>query len=410
MRKAFLLLTFLLLSTFTLVAAQPVETPLLRMLARIPDTSAARETFSYADYRALVAARPGAPTATSWAEFEALNDDEQALFISALQGLSSGSDFFQRYFMETGDMTGVVGFDLLNVVRAAAYGNPPASVTILEGEFDTDAVITAHEARGYSSEHQGDLTLLCGADGCENGMQTNLRDRNTANPFGGELGRSQPVLVGQRLVASSPSIDALNLVSSAITGDERNLLDQPAYRAAAEAITADGTLIQAYFVNSTDIAPAAEGLLLNSRLSAEQVKALTEQLQDEFVPLLQYNLIAFADTLTGSEQTTIIALVYTNHADAEASAALFPARLEEAMSFQTNALFGDMLKERGVTATDVAIYDASSNRSVLTISLRSPLPSAELADGERPQSISRVYSLLVRALFARDLSWLATQL
>lgn len=409
MMKKLLLLTVLLLAVLTPAAAQPIDSPFLRMLARVPDTPAAYETFSYADYRALVAARPGAPSVTSWAEYAALNDDQQALFLSALQGLNSGPDAFARAFLQSGEMAAAVGFDLLNVERAAAYGNPPAGVTLLEGDFNADAVIAAHEARGYTASHAGDLMLLCGANGCENGLLANLSDRNPANPFGGELGRNQPVLVGQRLVASSPSSDALALVEATLAGKAASLSDQPDYRAAAEAITANGTLLQALFIRPADILPLSSAGADNPALTARDRQTLLDRLRAAFVPLPQYTLIAFADTLVGGEQVTIVALVYTNQADALATAALFPAQLEDAQSFLVKRPFRDVLTERGVTAAEAAVCNASTKRSVVTITLRSPLPAAVAAAGERPAALSRVYAMLARAYYARDLGWLATQ-
>lgn len=407
MRKGLVFLLVLLLAVFSSALAQPDDSPLLQMLARIPDSENGRDFLTYADYNALIAARPGAPSVKSWGDFTALGKEQSALFISALQGLSSGPEFYTRSFMLLGDMPSIVGFDLFDIQRAAAYGQPPQSVALLEGDFDPDAVIAAHMARGYTQTKQDGTTLLCSANGCD-GTQISMADRNPANPFGGELGRTQPVLVGSGFVASSTSVDAIRVLSGTLAGDTRSLADQPDYHAAAEAITQSGALLQAAFLRPTDIAPASTALM-NSNLSAEQAQRLLDQIKADFVPLLQYNLVAFADTASADGQTTLIALVYTNHDQAETAAEMFPERLTQAQSFQVQDTFGHVLKGRGVTAADVSIYDASSSRSVVVVALHSPLPSTTVTEGEAPEAMSRVYTLLMRALYSRDLGWLATQ-
>jgi hypothetical protein len=397
----------LLVTAFTSVFAQADDTPLLQMLARIPDSENGRDFLTYADYQALVAARPGAPSVNSWADFTALSKEQSALFISALSGLNSGPDFYVRGLMQLADMPQVVGFDLFDIQRAASYGQPPSQVGLLEADFDPDAVIAAHTARGYTHATEDGMTLLCGAKGCDD-MSLNLDGVNPANPFGGSLGRSQPVLIGDGVIASSASIGAVAELASTLVGETHSLAAQPDYHAAAEAITQDGTLLQAAFIRPADI-PQASAAAMRSNLSSEQTQAILGQIKADFVPLLQYNLIAFADTASADQQTTLIALVYTNHDQAETAAATFPARLAQAESIQTQRSFGDMLDDRGVTATDVSIYDASSNRSVVVIALHSPLPSATTPESEQPEPMSRVYALLIRALYAQDVGWLATQ-
>lgn len=412
MRKPVLLALLLLWITIFPASAQDAESesPLLRMLARIPDTPAARDSLTYVDYRALIAARPGAPLVEDWQAFESIMDRDGAdadLLMGALMGVQSGPAFFGRYFMEGGAMSEIVGFDPFTIARAAEYGQPPDTVTILEGNFDADAVIAAHEARGYTVDESADLTLLCASDGCDTGNMMNLRDRNPANPFGGDLGRSQPVLLGESIVASSPSLDALNGAVSAIAGDKDSLADNPDYRAAAEALAGHGAVLQAYFVEPSLIAPLSAAIA-NPRLSPEALEALRERLQAEFVPMPFYHLAVLADSATDAEQVALVALVFASEADAQSAADLFPARLEQYVSLAVQQPFAELLADRGVTSIDAEIIPASTGRSVLVLALHAPLPADEDEDGRTPAS-SLVYSLLVRAYMQRDLGWLATQ-
>lgn len=405
MRKTFILVLVMLSVGLIAGTAQGEETPLLRMLARIPNTSAARESLSYVDYRALIAARPGASTVSSWLEFEltsSIGGSGSRQLMAALIGIQSGPAFFSRSFPQGGAMAEAVGFDLFTIERAAEFGTPPETVAILEGDFDTDAVIAAQTARGYTEDDVGDLTLLCGVDGCDSGMNTNLRDRNPANPFGGEFGRSQPVLVGEQLVASSPSIEALDLTASTINGEGDSLADDTDYAAAAEAISTDGVLLQAYFIAPANIPPLSEALLDAVSMTAAEIKMLRATLAQNFVPMPPYSLIAIADAATDSEQLGLVALVYADQADAEAAAALFPAQLQDFESLLTHRPFGEHLAERGVSSIEATVYPASTGRSVMLLTLHAPLPE----DEDAPSSV--MFRLLAQAYFTRDLGWLAT--
>jgi len=393
------------------VFAQTNDSPLLQMLARIPDTSDARQYLSYIDYRALLASRPGVPQITSSQQLSTLLDsksNDARLTMAALYGIQSGPQFFAQYFSAASDSPAVVGFDLFTIERAAEFGVPPRLGDVLEGDFDAQAVQSAHEKRGYTTTDQNGLTLLCPSKGCDSGTQMDLAQRNLANLFGGELGRSQPVLVGDRLVASSADIEVVKAIAGAVADPSTSLADQPDYRTAAQAITANGTLIQTYFINPTDIGSASSALV-NANLSATQLKALTDQLQKDFVPVPAYNLVALADVATDTEQQALIALVYTTQDEAEAAANLFPDHLQNYTSLVTQQTFGDLLTKRGVTSVDTSVYPGK-DRSVLVVTLHAPLPSNAIPeDGSPLQASSLVYSLLVRAYMSRDLGWLATQ-
>lgn len=406
MRKTliFALVPLLLILGLFPTAAQNDDNAFLRMLTRIPDTAAAREWLTYVDYRALIAARQGAFQVTSWSEFELANNSNTEpahQLMMALRGVNAGPQFFASIFSAGGDMAAVVGFDPFMVERAAEFSQPPATTTIIEGDFDSDTVIAAHAARGYSESQLGDLTLLCGAAGCDSGAMINVRDRNRANPFGGELGRSQPVLVGDRLVASSPSIDMVEGTAETINGGIDSLASDPDYSAAAEALGTAGPVLQAYIFNPTDILPLSDAL---AGLSADPaaVKALRAELAANFVPVPAYNLIAFSDAATDSEQIALLALVYDDVADAQAAAALFPAQLTDFQSFAYQRPFSDVLTNRGVTSVEASVYPASSGRSVMLLTLRAPLPDADTASG-------MVFGLLANAFIRRDVGWLAME-
>jgi len=197
-----------------------------------------------------------------------------------------------------------------------------------------------------------------------------------------------------------------------MAGQSASLADQPDYRAAAEAISANGTLIQTYLIQPADIS-SVTAMLVSTRISAALVKQITAQLQADFIPVPAYNLVALADTATATEQQALVALVYTTQAKAEAAAALFPKHLQDYMSLVTHQSMSKIAGRTGVTSVDASIYSASTDRFVMVLTLHAPLPSNVIpADATMPQASSLVYALLVRAYQSRDLrwlGWLATQ-
>lgn len=413
MRKWVLLIVVMLSFGGAPTFAQPAEneSPLLQMLAKIPDTAGARSYFSYVDYRALLAARPDMPAITSSEQFYSLlkgKTEESRLLLATLYGIQRGPAFFTQYLLLSEDMPKLVGFDDFTIERAIEFGNPPEQGDVLEGDFDAKAITDAHAQRDYVDSDLNGLSLLCPTAGCDTGMQTNLIQRDEANPFGGNLGRSQPVLVGDRLVASSPSIDVVNAIAGAVVDPNTSLADQPDYVAAAEAITTNGALLQAYFINPTDVGSVMSAIPTN-RMTPAQVKEIQERLQTDFVPVPAYNLIALGDTATDSEQQALIALVYTTEDQAKAASALFPKHLQDYTSLVTRQTMSKMLNDRGVTSVETTVIPGK-DRSVLVITLHAPLPSNTPAEGETQlQASSLIYSLLVRGYMQRDLGWLATE-
>ncbi len=392
MRKRILLVVLVLLMGIVPTSAQDVSNPLLDLLARVPDTAAARQYLTYADYQAIFASYPGATRPTSYQSFADLTGDsstEGRAVMGSLMSIGSGPQLFQNGLRSGDAIATTMGFDLFSIDRAIDFGNPPATVTMIEGDFDPDAVIAAHEARGFVASEINGLTLLCGAAGCDAGMDANLKGVDPANIFGGKLGRSQPTLVGDNLIASSASIDAIDATASTISGDSANLADQPDYRAAAEAISAQGTLMQAYFIAPDAIVPAPDAPASAASLPP-------------------YTLIAIADTATGDQEQALVALVYADQASAEAAAALFPDLLTTAQSLRTRQAWGDLLDGRGMTSIEANVFTPSVDRAVLVLTLSAPLISADAQTSSSTPTIDRIYGVLANAYFARDLSWLAT--
>lgn len=415
MRKWFIFsLLIVILGAASVSAQEEDSSPLLDMLAKIPADLSAQEWLTYIDYHAIMDARPGAPTPTSWSEAADIleqEDQEHALFMSALMSYQSGPSEIPQGLFRAGETIDAIGLDLFAVDRAIQFANPPSSVTILEGTFDTEAITSAYAELDYTESDEAGLMLLCPANGCDTGMEQNLATRNPANIFGGQLGRSQPLLVGENWLASSASDTALNSVVAAVSDESESLADLPAYQLAANALSAKGTVLQSYFILPTMIGGSiTDILLMNSRMTQEQVKAILERLEVDFEPIPAYSLVVLAEVATAEEDLTVITLIYPDGETAAAAAEVLPERIEKYTSLVTQQQFSEMLEERGVTSVDTEVVEGEE-RAALVLTLHASLPETDTPDGaSRPQQLGLVYALFVRSYMARDLGWLATTL
>jgi hypothetical protein len=393
--------------------AQEDVSPLIRLLERIPDHSAIAESFSYVDYRAVINARPGAPLVTTAEEWQTLVDSEAealGVWTAAFNGVASGSQDILMSLREPLSTRDVTGIDPFSIERVVVYGEPPGEVVLLEGDFDTEAIAAAHAVRDYQELTVDGITLWCGSADCD-GSFMDLSSREPADPFGGRLGRRQPLFVTNSLVASSPSTPRLVTQAQASEGDATTLAQNTDYSSLAEAITQERQLLQAWFISPLDIAPVSATLvtaMMGAEISADQIAALQAAMEDEFTPLPQYRLVALGDTATENEQIALVALVYSNSDRASTAGEILVQRIEDYVSLATRQPMSELLDARGVTAIDTEIYE-TDERAVLLVMLHAPIPAAEPnGEGLAPVSSSMLFQLLLNMYFQRDLGWLAT--
>ena len=364
------------------------DQPLLDMLALVPDSPEARASIvSYVDYRAVEAARSGAAQPESWADWQATrraDADAYELWVAAFTGVNSGPNVLLTTLQEAEAWPAILGFDFFDVDRALEYGQPPSLAQILYGDFDAGAIVAAYEAASFSAETVGDLTLLCGSTGCENGMQINLNNRNPANPFGGMLGRQEPLLIAPGHLVDSANSALIDQHSALLQGERPSLADDPQFQAAARAVTREGLLRQAQLVNADMLGVEGE--------SSE--------------PIPSYGLLVLADAATDSEQVTTVGLVYAGIEEAQAAAAALPGRIENYTTLASSRALTDMLAERDAGYTVDVFEDTASETAVALVVLRAPLAGAYEADGWLPSS-SQIYRMLMQMLYQRDLGWIA---
>lgn len=365
------------------------ENPLLDTLALVPADALISERpvlISYADYEQIAAARNMTrPTAADF-----LNRTENsALWIGATGGLSSGMQL-NYFFTQIEEMEPLTGFSWMQIDRSLMFGDAPSIGLILGGEFDTDAIAAAYTARDYtSSSAAGDVTVWCSAGGCDDGMSVNFSNRNPADPFGGELGRSQPVAVMPDFVVSSPEFALVRQMVDAYSDTQPSLADNADVYAAAQAIAFTGGIRQAMFFTQAALGDPATG----------------------DGPLPPYSLAFLADTWQNDTQIALIGLVYDSAADANAAVVEVLARLETAVSTVTDSTFMELIEQRGGEVYDAYVYQVDDAGPFVTLLLlHQPMPDNSIQDlggrsGYAPSSM--VFRLLADGLFRRDIGWLA---
>ena len=303
---------------------------LLEALSRVPLATAAREApLSYLDQAALVAARPGAAQPGSLAEaltaVEA-GDPAARLWLAALMGASSGDMGLLRGLPQATGWPEALGFDLLDVERHLSFGTPPADGSVLLGSFDPGAVADAFATRDYTAQGSGAHTLLCGAAGCESGMDVDITTADRSLPFGSEIGRREPLAVSKDAILSSADLPTLESMMAAADGEAASLAEDGAYRALALAGDPGVTLTQATFLpgGMLGLGPDIYRLL---GLSPEEAAALITELGDSLEPMPVADAVAILDGATDTEQVVTIGLAFADEADAAIAAEVLPRRL-----------------------------------------------------------------------------------
>lgn len=355
MKRIVLFLSLILVLALPAAAqdAADEQHPLLALLALVPDAPTIFEqlpSLGYVDYVALDAARPGIPDFASAAEYTAAREASEPgprVWMANTSRMITGVDeIFQATLYGGAETRELAGFDAFEIDRAVIFGAPPATVRILQGDFDAQAIVAAHEARGFAARTEGDLTLLARADGAP-GTTMSLETRNPANPFGGQLGRMEPLILADDLIVNSASDEAIQTLLGMLTQERRSLLARPSIRAAAEALTdAEPVLLQASFLDPRHVAIAPTGsamigaMLAGTRTPEELERLMGPLIPDYYGTLPFYTMAVMADRELDGEQMATIALVYDGEATAQAAAEEMTARL---------ALFRDTIQRRHET-------------------------------------------------------------
>lgn len=355
------------------------QPPLLEMLALAPDVAeshAGTPFLSYVDYRAAEQARPDVPAFESWDAFNTAaeaNDLDIRLWSQNSIRIQAGPDFYMRYMREFAETEALVGFDIFDIDRALVIGTPPAYGIVLQGDFDVDAVTEAFVARDYSTDQNNGVVLLHRADG-ESGREIDFQNIDPANPFGGPLGRREPVAVTGSYLLNSPDDALLEAMVNAYVGYRPSLYARPDLLAAAEALsTGQGQLVQALFLNPADV-----GLTPGDPTALMDAEA-TPDAESGYGPLALYHVAVLADLQDGNDQVALVALVYDDEAAARAAAAEVSARLAVFQHPRANLTLIEMVEGAHIAEPNV-YYSPGTGKYVALASVRYPMPDNTVID------------------------------
>lgn len=407
MRKTVLLLVSLLLLTLSPAHAQDQATDhgaetehiFLQMLRRIPMTLDNRSNLIFVDRSAIEMAYPDVEIPPTFADFDASDTQWQAWFNSIRNSFMPTA----QYMMQMDTMSQAIGIDYFDIDQELSYGTAPNTALILKGEFDQEAVEEAFSNRDY--QQVGDM-LWCRAGDCSTGQNVDLASRDMANPFGGHLGRNQPVVIDENWIASSPTPRQLNYSQSGddlqttSLGESLDIID------AVNAIAPLGTVLQASLWDGMKIGSADN---FPEILSNPNIDFASLGIDESLGEIGFYTLALVADITTEDEQIGLVAFTFSTPESAEASLQEMVNRLETLPSLMTSVPFTEVLEQRNATIqTDII---QGETYAVGLLMLSTPKVTFEqLSEGINPDEVtapSTLYSWLNHSIINRDNIWMA---
>lgn len=359
--------------------------PLLETLALLPDVPSVTETFiSYVDYAAMMTAI-GDVRPADYAAWAAFSSFEEGLWGMSMSRLFSPPNVFQL-LPELEDAAVFNGFDVFDIDRAVTFGVPPLNGLLYGLDYDRDAVIAAFTARDYALVEVGGLPALCTTPACDQGNALDDDNRDTRNLFDTAIFRRRPpVLLLDAVLASAYLPEVLETLASTAAGDAPSLLQDPTYRALADATIAEaagGSIIQVQIWSPLQI---DVGAVL---VTPEQREVVVAYLGEDDLPA--YRAAAFMDLqLDGGTQAAVIALALDTDADSEAVADLLERRLvayAPVFYGETTPFLEELEGDYEVVST---VYppvdppdDEEASVTIVSVSVRYPSPEIGRGTGE----------------------------
>jgi hypothetical protein len=308
----------------------------------------------------------------------------------------------------------MVGFSPLEVDQAIQFGVPPGNGLMLAGHFESDAIRTAYQSNlGLGAKEFDGTTVWLWGDDPADGLLTDTSNVLRANPFGGYLGRRQPMVISDDLVMSSADLQVVLAHVHAAAGEVPSLADAPAYRAAVDAVAVDADILQAAIAGPTMALNIAYPPVGDDLLSAETPSSTLEVLPEDQQELPAFQLVIAADVVTGDEQIARLGLVYHDARSAEAAAPVLMDRLETHTSLSGRS-FAETLASPAGTGLRYYVRQ-ESDQAVLVLEFPAPRATSEqivemlnMASHEAAATTpGSVYRLLLTMFAHRDTSWLS---
>ncbi|MCS6871565.1 MAG: hypothetical protein NZ571_08915 [Anaerolineae bacterium] len=393
MRKVLLLAIALCLLTAHVPSQAQDEPILVRMVRAVPFAElSGNTTVSYIDYAALQRALPNSVRPLSFEDFKMLSGTAPvAWYLAGLYNTAAGDANLTQARLE--GMREAVGFDLFSLDQVLSFGVPPSDGRLYVGRLNAQAVESAFLARAYTKVERDGLTVFCGDPNCDPALARRVDTQNIrqSDPFGGQLGRREPVALAQNAILSSPDMRVFDGMIVAYNSGTPSLAQNAFVQALLQALSAEGDVVQAIFFDSYVIGPVSPN--------------------ETGIP--PYSMAALVHVLAADgEQPVFIALVYASEREAQAAAAGLPERIQRYQSVATRRPFLDLLTLSNGSLAPARLVQSANVPVVLLLPIRSPAPTGIPAEreanvGYRPTGALTVFRTLARALLVGDLGFLA---
>lgn len=366
--------------------AQSGEPGLPALLARVPASAFGAGWLSYVNMPALIRGTPGAVIPQSAQDFDSLQSGPGGdALLGAYLALAAGPSDLYRHLYRGKEMIASSGIDFFALSEALELGQPPSRQIWLRGSFDHDAIFSRLKGKGYQMSAEAFPAFeVWGRDGrIDGGQALDLKRRDPAFLFGGNLGQSWPVGLNGDLLFSSPDEAAIRAAAEgketplSSLGPLMGLVDS-AGRFSPEV---EGELAQLYLLT-----PDAAGLSVLSPWDAPPA-----------VPLPAYTLFSLSQAFTQSSEWVLIGLSFPEASLASEAADALAIRYEQAALTRTEEKLSDRVAAMGGEAGTPFIQGSGDGSSCVILPLRFPL-----LEGGAPMA----FRFFVNLLLSRDLGWL----
>lgn len=369
----------------------------------------------YSDWETMLNVRGVSARPADFDELDTMPDEVSDLYSAAtLFSLANTPALAELVVLDAG----VTGFDLRSLGQIVTIGDPPEDALLIRGAFNLPAFIEARTAAGFVVERETRASawggfgaaVLCSAEGCDQGRMIDPANRRVGDPLYGNLGQRPPIYIREDLVFATRDEIHFNRGVGVIEGERESLMDDPLFRTAAEAISADLTVMQAMFTFPRVIGAVSDSIAM-ANIGAPNLDALLAEAEATFTPIPAYEIFAFGSGVRGEQVITQIVLVYRNSADAQNAGNIVAERIATAVSLSGNRPWAELLQDRSMILTAPAVFTSeTTGLSAAVIEFTAPLPTTiRLAEEsqDRPAPSDEGYLLLVRGLNMRDLGFLA---
>lgn len=404
-----LLLTLLCLTVMP-INAQNTDTPsfyddhpLLQMLSTVSDEQAMREDIIYyMDYRAVENTADYIFTYENVGEWA--NGDEWMGFTDRWLSLPvtlSGLQFWE----ELERIPEVMGFDFFDLDQTLDVGTTPRNVTVWRGDFDEDAVIDAHLARGYEANTISDIPVLCATlpdfnAQCNYVAPPDFENRDLANLFDPVLARNPFVGVLPNMLISAFSPLYFGNAISARADETPSLADNPEIRALSEAVlnpdVYSGELVQTQFLPRFHVLYDMVNRLPNLPESDQFIF-------DDYGDLPHVELSIIADRQEGDTQVALIGLLYDNETDAQLAVDEVTARITTFSDYLLNNTTDPVIDNiEGAMVNEGYVYASESTGlyvAVISVNYPTPIGRFDSALEDSPPPLAQLFEIWISGVW-----------